>query len=46
MRGEQRWVEAGALDLGLGPEALKARSLLAGRREAPAADRPVATVRP
>src|SRR4029453_15965471 len=33
MQGEQVWLEAGAMDIGLTPEAFKTRSLLAQRRE-------------
>ena len=33
MQGEQVWLEAGTMDIGLTPEAFKTRSLLAQRRE-------------
>ncbi len=44
MQGEQQWLEKGAMDLGLTPEAFKTRSLVAQRAAHPESERKLADV--
>jgi hypothetical protein len=44
MHGEQQWLEKGAMDLGLTPEAFKTRSLVAQRAAHPESERKLADV--